>query len=65
MPHRARVWSAEILPPRPALFARNIDRHLAQHDLRTRRAGHVEGVTLSDGEAQEERTPIRRYAQFA
>ena len=41
MPHRARAWPAEILPPRLGGSPRSIDRHLAQHDLKTSRAALV------------------------
>jgi len=48
-----------------ALFARSIDRHPAQHDLKASRAAPVtsngDHEVLSDGEGQEERAPTRRY----
>jgi hypothetical protein len=60
MPHRARDLAATA-----ALFARSIDRHLAQHDFKTSRAAPVtsKGVTLSDGQGPEERAPTRRSAR--
>jgi hypothetical protein len=62
MSHRARLVRRDLAAT-AALFARSIDRHLAQHDLKTSRAAPVrrEGITLSDGEGQEERAPTRRY----
>jgi hypothetical protein len=40
MPHRARVVRRDLAAT-AALFARSIDRHLAQHDLKTSRAAPV------------------------
>jgi len=41
MPHRTRAWSGEIFTAAAGLFARSIDRHLAQHELKTSRAAPV------------------------
>jgi hypothetical protein len=64
-PRRARAWFRRDLAATAALFARSIDRHLAQHDLTTSRAAPAasKGVTLSDGEGQGERAPTRRSAR--
>jgi hypothetical protein len=63
LPSRARL-ARQDLAATAAPFARSIDRHLAQHDLKTSRAAPVtsKGVTLSD---EKDRKNARRPADMA
>ena len=68
MPHRARlVWRDLVTTAAP--IAHNIDGYLAHQGHQTGdliSSGRVgRGITLSDGEGQEERAPTRRYLKPA
>jgi hypothetical protein len=65
LPHRARAWSAEILPPRPGCSpaaSTGTSPGTTSGPVAPRRSRR-NGV-LSDGEGQEERAPTRRYQRL-